>query len=241
VIRAGFAAAALLALAACSSAAKRPAPDVHQDTFPRVFHALRPSVVLFTMNIPSDDAKRKGQFDEAYGSGLIVASGPWGSQILTVEHVIHDARDLRATIGDRRKVKAHTIASDEKNDLALVATDASNLTVAQLGTSTGLEPGLAIGVAGYPIPDAFEDEGLGTATSVFFGRISSVRHDALELDVPIIPGESGGPVFDAETGAIVGLAESRFDEEKAIGFAIPIDDAKKFIAHAKGARVAQAH
>ncbi len=229
----------LLALTACAGP-KKAAPQAHQDPFPRVFHLLRPSVVLFTMHIPSDDAKRKGQFDEAYGSGLIVASGPWGTQILTVEHVVHDARDLRATIGDRRKVKAHTIASDEKNDLALVAADAPNLTVAQLGTSSGLEPGLAIGVAGYPIPDAFEDEGLGTATSVFFGRISSVRHDALELDVPIIPGESGGPVFDAETGAIVGLAESRFDEEKAIGFAIPIDDAKKFIAHARGARVAQA-
>jgi S1-C subfamily serine protease len=66
------------------------------------------------------------------------------------------------------------------------------------------------------------------------------RHDALELDVPIIPGESGGPVFDAGDGAVIGLAESRFDEEKAIGFAIPIDDAKTFIAHVKGARVAQA-
>ena len=52
-----------------------------------------------------------------------------------------------------------------------------------------------------------------------------MRKDALELDLPIIPGESGGPVFDAASGVVVGLAESRFDEEKAIGFAIPIDDA----------------
>jgi S1-C subfamily serine protease len=56
-----------------------------------------------------------------------------------------------------------------------------------------------------------------------------VRKDALELDLPIIPGESGGPVFDAASGVVVGLAESRFDEEKAIGFAIPIDDAVRFI------------
>jgi S1-C subfamily serine protease len=241
VIRAGaFALGLVLFGTGCAAHAKTDDTHAQRDPFPHVFHVLRPSVVLFTMNVPSDDAKRKGQFDEAYGSGLIVASGPWGSQILTVEHVIHGARDLRATIGDRRKVKAHTIAADEKNDLALVATDTPNLTVAPLGSSRGLEAGLAIGVAGYPIPDAFEDEGLGTATSVFFGRISSVRHDALELDVPIIPGESGGPVFDADDGAVIGLAESRFDEEKAIGFAIPIDDAKAFIAHVKGARVAQA-
>jgi S1-C subfamily serine protease len=231
-----FAVAAALALAACSSNAK----PLEGDSFPRVFRALRPSVVLFTMRIPSDDPKKKGAFDEAYGSGLIVASGAWGSQILTVEHVIHDARDLKVTIGDRRKIPAHTIARDEKDDLALVQTDARDLKVAKLGASSHLDPGSAIGVAGYPIPDAFQDEGLGTSTSVFAGRISSVRRDALELDVPVIPGESGGPVFDAETGDVIGLAESRFEEEKAIGFAIPIDDAKRFMSHAKGARIAEA-
>jgi S1-C subfamily serine protease len=47
-------------------------------------------------------------------------------------------------------------------------------------------------------------------------------------------------VFDAGTGEVVGLAESRFDEEKAIGFAIPIDDARRFVSHAKGARLASA-
>jgi S1-C subfamily serine protease len=225
-------------LAACSATPKE--QKTAGDPFPRVYRTLRPSVVLLTMNIPADDPKRKGQFDEAYGSGLIVASGSWGSQILTAEHVIHDARNLRVTIGDRRKSKARTIASDEKDDLALLGTDVPNLVAAPLGTSKGLLPGSAIGVAGYPIPDAFQDEGLGTSTSVFAGRIASIRHDALELDVPVIPGESGGPVFDAQTGAVIGLAESRFEEEKAIGFAIPIDDAKRFIAHAKGARVAQA-
>jgi S1-C subfamily serine protease len=230
--------AATLALAACAAPAKE--QKTAGDPFPRVFGVLRPSVVLLTMNIPADDPKRKGQYDEAFGSGLIVASGPWGSQILTAEHVIHDAKNLRVTIGDRRKAKAHTIASDEKNDLALLATDAANLMPAALGTSKGLQPGSAIGVAGYPIPDAFQDEGLGTSTSVFAGRIASVRHDALELDVPVIPGESGGPVFDAQTGAVIGLAESRFEEEKAIGFAIPIDDAKRFVAHVKGARLTAA-
>jgi len=221
-------------LAACSS--KPSAPE--GDPFPRVFRALRPSVVLFTMLVPSDDPKKKGKWDEAYGSGLIVASGPWGAQILTVEHVIHDARDLKVTIGDRRVAKARTVARDEKSDLALVQTDAKGLAPASLGTSLHVEPGDAVGVAGYPIPDAFADEGLGTATSVYAGRVSSVRKDALELDLPVIPGESGGPVFDAATGEVIGLAESRFEEEKAIGFAIPIDDAKRFIAHAKGARLA---
>jgi S1-C subfamily serine protease len=227
-------AALLLALAACASKAQEP----NGDPFPRVFRALRPSVVLFTMLIPSDDPKKHGQWDDAYGTGLIVASGPWGSQVLTVEHVIHDARNLKVTIGDRRQARVTIVARDEKADLALVQTSVPNLPATKLGSSSHIEPGQAIGVAGYPIPDAFQDEGLGTATSVYAGRISSIRKDALELDLPVIPGESGGPVFVADSGEVVGLAESRFDEEKAIGFAIPIDDARRFLAHTKGARVA---
>ena len=55
-----------------------------------------------------------------------------------------------------------------------------------------------------------------------------------EIDVPVIPGESGGPVFDAQTGDVIGLAESRFDDERAIGFATPVDIIAPFLAaHAR--------
>ena len=212
-------------LVACSSSAR----TLAGDPLVRSFRTIRPSVVLFTMKIPSDNPKKKDQLDDAYGSGVIVASGPWGSQILTVEHVIHDARDLQATVGERRRLKAHVSASDAKEDLALVDVAEPGLPPAVLGTSRGLEPGEPIGVAGFPIPDAFSDEGLGVATSVYAGRVSSIRKDALELDLPVIPGESGGPVFDVDNGTVIALAESRFDEEKAIGFGIPIDDARRFL------------
>jgi serine protease Do len=220
------AAAAVLALAACNSNAK----PLDADPFVAAFRIVRPSVVLFTMKIPSDDPKKKGQWDDAYGTGVIVASGAWGSQILTVEHVIEDARDLRATITEKTIVPARVVARDKKNDLALVETSRPDLPAATLSTAVGVQPGTAIGIAGFPIPDAFADEGLGVATSVYAGRVSSIRKGALELDLAIIPGESGGPVFDARTGAIIGLAESRFEEEKAIGFAIPIDEAEAFLA-----------
>ncbi len=217
---------ATVPLAACGTQPKSPAGD----PFVRSFHALRPSVVLFTMKIPSDDPKKKGEFDDAYGTGVVIASGRWGSRILTVEHVIHDARRLRACVAGKNGVPARVVASDEKADLALVDVTTPDLPAATLGTTRGLEPGTAVGVAGFPIPDAFEDEGLGVATSVYAGRISSLRKDSVELDLPVIPGESGGPVFEAQSGVVVALAESRFDEEKAIGFGIPIDDATKFIA-----------
>ncbi len=222
-----------LALAGCVSQAH----DRNVDPLVTSFRALRPSVVLFTMQIPSDDPKRRGLLDEAYGSGVIVESGDWGSRILTVEHVVHDARVIRLTIDEKKKVLARESAGDADADLAIVDTSEPNLRVATLGSSAHLEPGTPIGVAGFPIPDAFEDESLGVATSVRSGRIASVRRDALELDAPIIPGESGGPIFDPVGGEVLGLAESRFDDERAIGFAIPIDDAKRFLAqHPRRAR-----
>ena len=215
----------LATLAGCSSSAR----TLEGDPLVRTFRMIRPSVVLFTMKIPSDDPRKKGKFDDAYGSGVIVDSGAWGSQILTVQHVIADASHLHVKVGERRLLPARVTASDKKADLALVEVTAPNLPAAVLGTSRGIEPGEPIGVAGYPIPDAFEDEGLGVATSVYAGRVSSLRKDALELDLPVIPGESGGPVFDVANGTVIALAESRFDEEKAIGFGIPIDDARRFL------------
>lgn len=219
--------AALVAASGCAAQARAP----EGDPFVRAYRALRPSVVLLTMKIPSVDKKHRGTFDDAYGSGVVVASDATGSDILTVEHVVRDARDLRATLDERRAVPAHVVAVDTKNDLALVRIAVPDRPVARLAArARDIEPGTAVGIAGYPIPDAFSDEHLGIKTSVYAGRVSSQRADSLELDLPVIPGESGGPIFDATTGEVVALGESRFDDEKAIGFGIPIEVARAFLA-----------
>jgi S1-C subfamily serine protease len=49
------------------------------------------------------------------------------------------------------------------------------------------------------------------------------------VTLQIVPGESGGPVFLTDSGAIIGLADSRFDDERSIGFAVPIGDALHFL------------
>lgn len=219
----------VLAVVGCATQARAPAGD----PFVRAFRGLKPAVVLFTMKVNSDDTKHPGRLDDAYGSGVVVASDAAGSDILTVEHVVHEARALHATFDDRRSVPARVVAVDAANDLALVRVDVPHRPFARLGRARGVEPGTAIGIAGYPIPDAFSDEHLGVSTSVYAGRVSSQRSDSLELDLPVIPGESGGPVFDAVTGDVIALGESRFDDEKAIGFGIPIEVAQRFLAGRK--------
>ncbi|MFN2449592.1 MAG: trypsin-like peptidase domain-containing protein [Candidatus Baltobacteraceae bacterium] len=212
---------AAVLLAACSSHAANP-----DDAFVAAADALRPSVVLLTMDVPGS---KRGNPDSEYATGTVVASGAWGSDILTVEHAIEQAWNLRVTIANKEKVAASVVAKDANLDIALVRTTRKNLHVAKLGSTADAKPGRMVGLLGYPIPDQFDDEGLGLATSLNSGRISSLRQDAIEVTLPIVPGESGSPVFLSDNGEIVGIAESRFDEERSIGFALPAGDALKFL------------
>ncbi|HEY1653969.1 MAG TPA: serine protease [Candidatus Tumulicola sp.] len=190
---------------------------------------LSPSVVLLRMRIPPEH--KRDRYDDAYATGFVVASGAWGSDVLTVQHAIDAAWDLSVTVGNRERAAARVVASNADLDVALLRTPRANLPVVTLGSSAGLqsEVGRRVGLLGYPVPDEFDDEGLGLATSLDAGLLSSVRKDALEVTLSIVPGESGAPVFFADTGEVIGIAESRFDEEHSIGFALPIDDAKKFL------------
>jgi S1-C subfamily serine protease len=228
--------AALFALAACAFAAcggsnGQQTTGAANDRYVTVYEQLHPAVVLLTMRIPAIDPKRKGEWDDAYGSGVVVESGSWGTRILTDAHVVEGAKEIVATIGDGPHGPARVVArTGDADDLAIVDVTLRDQPVAKLGSVAHLKPGTAIGVLGYPIPDAFDDEHLGRTVSLYTGRIASVRRGALEIDVPIIPGESGGPVFDVANGDVIGIAESRFDEERAIGFATPIDAATRFLA-----------
>jgi len=215
---------ALLALAG-SAGCSRDA----DDEFVASVQRLRPAVVLLSMRVPPED--KKDRYDDAYATGFVVASGDWGSDILTVQHAIDGAWDLRITVANRWRTPAKVIASNDDLDLALLRTPRRRLLVIALGSSAQLQRdvGREIGLLGYPVPDEFDDEGLGLATSLNTGRLSSIRKDALEVTLSIVPGESGAPVFIATTGEVVGVAESRFDEERSIGFAVPIDDVKKFL------------
>lgn len=215
-----FATAAASVLTACAA-------HHTDDDFVASVERLRPSVVLLSMQVPGDT--KKAPPDEEYATGTVVASGSWGSDILTVQHAVDRSWDMRVTIANKQKAPGKVVAQDKDLDVALVRTPRAHLPVAALGKTGDAQPGRTIGLLGYPIPDQFDDEGLSLATSLNSGRVSSMREDAIEVTLPIVPGESGGPVFLGDTGEIVGMAESRFDAERSIGFALPIDDAKKFL------------
>jgi S1-C subfamily serine protease len=200
-----------------------------EQRFVRSVHAIAPSVVLFTMHVAPE--KKSDGYDDAYGTGTIVASGPWGSDILTAAHVVAGAWDLHATLAPSRTFPARVIAANDDTDVALLRTSTPNLPAVRLLPQGDLAPqiGSDVGMVGYPVPDDFEDEQLGVAPSLDRGVLSSLRKDALEVTLQVIPGDSGAPIFLADTGRVIGIADSRFDDEHAIGFAVPIDDALAFL------------
>lgn len=214
------------AITVCMSAC---APHYGDDRFVRSAKQVRPSVVLLTMHVPPE---HKGDaYDDAYATGMVIASGTWGSDILTVDHAVDDASSVVATIANRTRSKATILARDKALDIALLRIRLGELKPVVFGESRLLESQLGrdIALLGYPIPDEFRDEGLGLATSLNTGRLSSVRKGALEVTLPIVPGESGAPVYLVDSGRVIGVAESRFDDEHSIGFALPIDDARPFL------------
>ena len=211
--------------AALLTACAQPRPA--DEAFVAAADALRPATVLLTMNVAAEN--KKSRPDTEYATGIVVASGSWGSDILTVEHALEHTWNLRVTVGNKRSFPFRMIAQDGDLDIALVRTTAKNLPVAKLGSSADARPGRVVGLLGYPIPDEFESEGLGLATSLNSGSISALRPDAIEVTLTIVPGESGGPVFLGDTGEVIGIAESRFEDERSIGFVLPIDDAKRFL------------
>ena len=214
--------ACALVLGACSQ-------HFADDRFVTAGDAVRPSVVLLSMRVPPE--KKQNKYDDEFATGMVVASDTWGSDILTVAHAVDGAWHIVATIGDHTKAPAKVVAFDKDLDVALLRTTQRGLTPLPLGSSAGLSKqlGREVALVGYPIPDEFEDEDLGLASSFETGHLSSMRKHALEVSLPIVPGESGAPIFLVDNATVIGMAESRFDDEHSIGFALPIDDAKSFL------------
>jgi S1-C subfamily serine protease len=177
------------------------------------------------------------------GSGIVI--DPKG-YILTNNHVISSAAQgaggqITVVFSSGARLSGSIVGRDPVTDLAVLKVNATNLTVLRPGTSANLEPGDPVIAIGSP---------LGLAGTVTSGIVSALHrpvtaqgedggptvvYDAIQTDAAINPGNSGGALVDA-TGALIGVnsAIQTFGDQSAggsgsigLGFAIPIDEAKK--------------
>jgi serine protease Do len=161
------------------------------------------------------------------GSGFLMTADGY---ILTNSHVLEGARPdgVRVTLKDSRKFEAKVVGIDEKSDLAVLKINASGLPVVQFGDSDKARVGefaFALG-APYDLRYTFT-YGIVSAK----GRTELVpTHgqyaEYIQTDASINPGNSGGPLVDID-GRVIGVNTLIYGLDQGLGFAIPINMAKK--------------
>ncbi len=160
------------------------------------------------------------------GTGCII--NPNGT-ILTGSHVISQVKELEVTTYDGKVYKAKVLANMGKNkDLALIKIEPKGkLKTVKLGDSDGLKIGQRVLTIGNPFGFS------GTLTQGIISRIDYAK-GKIQTDAAINPGCSGGPLLNT-SGEVIGINQSIYNPDNnmsniGIGFAIPINDAKKFLA-----------
>jgi len=165
---------------------------------------------------------------EGNGSGVIISNDGY---ILTNNHVISGASNIKVRLRDGTEYDATLIGKDSKTDIAIIKIDAKNLTPATLGNSDSLVVGELAVAIGNPLGQLG-----GTVTD---GIISALEREIkldnstmnlIQTNAAINPGNSGGGLFNAN-GELIGIvvAKSSGVDVEGLGFAIPINDVKGVI------------
>jgi Do/DeqQ family serine protease len=238
-----------------------PARDL-QDSFARVAAAVRPTVVSIT-TVHVETARDDGGYEfffgdpqdddyapdepgsphrgrrrpsrrryEGMGSGVVVDPDGY---ILTNEHVIRGAKELRVTLlePDERQYTGKVVGQDPRTDLAVVKINAKErLPSARLGDSGAVRVGDWVIAVGSPF---------GLEQTVTAGIVSAVRQslniegrtysDLLQTDAAINQGNSGGPLIDLR-GDVVGINTAIYGPTgvfSGVGFAIPANRAREIM------------
>jgi serine protease Do len=176
---------------------------------------------FFGDRVPERESKQQG-----LGSGVIVSPNGY---ILTNNHVVADADELKVLLSDGREVIAKVIGADEKTDVAVIKIDVENLPVLTMADSDKIRVGDVVFAVGNP---------LGVGQTVTMGIVSATgRNDVgilandqiggyenfIQTDAAINQGNSGGALVDAK-GRLIGLNSAILSSTGGnigIGFAVP--------------------
>jgi len=161
------------------------------------------------------------------GSGVIIDDE---NHVLTNHHVIVSASKIKITLIDKREFTAKLLGSDPNSDLAVLKIDTNEkLPKIDLGNSNDLMIGETIIAIGNPF---------GLSNTVTTGVISALERTVksgdhlfenfIQTDAPINPGNSGGPLLNIE-GKLIGINTAIYEKAEGIGFATPIDRARKIL------------
>ena len=191
-----------------------PAPMTSAKTVEQLAADARMSVVV--VSYKDRDGRQAG-----VGSGFVISAD---GLIATNLHVIGDARPISVQTADGKSFDVVSVhATDRVADLAILRIDNKSLPPLALGDSGAIKQGEPIVALGNP---------RGLKHSVVAGVLSGTQEidekTMLQLAIPIEPGNSGGPVLDAQ-GRVVGIVTLKSLVTDNLGFAVPINALKPLI------------
>src|SRR5215469_6090780 len=177
------------------------------------------------------------ELQHGIGSGVIISPDGY---IVTNDHVVDGAKDIKVTLHDRRVLNGRVVGVDKLTDLAVVKVNAHDLPAISWGDSSKLEPGQSVLAFGSPFGYFQFSVTRGIVSAV--NRPNPYSNDArkpggyIQTDAAINPGNSGGPLVNAH-GELVGINTfiiSNSGSFAGAGFAIPSQ-----MAHAISAQLIQ--
>jgi putative serine protease PepD len=222
--------------AATSSPAATARPIAANSDASQIYNGAKDAVTYIVANTS------QGQ---ATGTGFVISKD---GLIVTNDHVIDGASQVKVMVGTSQKAQdATVVGADPSRDLALLKVDGSNLKTLSLGDSSQV----GVGDATYAIGNPY-----GLDQTFTSGIVSALNRDlqapdgskisgAIQTDAALNPGNSGGPLLDAD-GQVIGV-NSQIETGQTgggeggnvgIGFAIPSNTVKSFVDEAKGGKLA---
>ena len=182
----------------------------------------------FGPNSENRSPKRRDQREDSLGSGVIVSPDGY---ILTNNHVVEGASDVRVTLSDKRQLKATVVGTDPKTDIAVLKVEGSGFPAITIGDSSKVQVGdyaLAVG-------DPF-----GVGQTVTMGIISAMNRgnlgiedyeDFIQTDALINPGQFRRCAGERSCGELVGINTAILSHgsggNEGIGFAVPVNLARQ--------------
>ncbi len=220
---------------AANTSEKR-ALDAYSEAVSRAAETVGPAVVR--IEVVGQRRGRNQRGGEGLGSGVIFASD---GRILTNEHVVRDINLVRVTLPDGRSFQAGVEYADPANDLAVLRIGAVGLPVAELN-SRPLRVGQLVIAIGNPF---------GLNWTVTAGVVSALGRtleagpafrlaDLIQMDTPVNPGNSGGPLVDAD-GRVVGITTAVLPFARGVGFAVPTSRALDVLSRLEEIRRHEQH
>jgi serine protease Do len=179
--------------------------------------------------------QQRPQLATGYGSGVILSEDGF---IVSNNHVIEDAQNIKVILNDKREFEAKLIGADPSTDLALLKIDAKGLPILTFGDSDALKLGEWVLAVGNP----FNLTSTVTAGIVSaMGRNLGINEDAykiesfIQTDAAVNPGNSGGALVNQQ-GNLIGIntaIASRTGSYSGYSFAIPASIVKKVVKDLK--------